>query len=312
MNTAGLSALSYFFARFIAAEYRLAEDNLAVLSAAWVSERNQEGDTCIDLHDFAGKPLFEADFGAATRSFEAPDYGEWREFLESQPWIGKAGDLAPLIFEAPRLYLGRFWHYEHRICESIRTRLETQPALDEALLKEGLERLFPTVGEADEPDWQKVACAIAVCRRLAILSGGPGTGKTTTLVKVLALLIEQNPKLRIGLAAPTGKAAARMVESIRERKQQIRVDGPISARIPDQASTLHRLLEYDGYRFRIDRDNPLVLDCLVIDEASMVDLSLMARLVDALPDRARLILLGDRDQLASVEAGNVLADLCGN
>ncbi len=312
MNEGRITALSYFFARFIAEEFRLDEDSLAVYSAALVSERNQQGDTCIDLRSFAGKPIFGADSGTTAGSLKAPGYEEWRSSLQSQSWIGSPGESAALILEAPRLYLGRFWHYEDRIRESIIERLRSEPEVDELLLRQGLARLFPGTEESEEPDWQKAACAVAVCRRLAIVSGGPGTGKTTTLVKVLALLLEQNPGMRIGLAAPTGKAAARMVESIRDRKGQIPVNPAVLARIPDQASTLHRLLEYDGYRFRVDRDNPLILDCLVIDEASMVDLPLMSRLLDALPVAARLILLGDRDQLASVEAGNVLSDLCGN
>ncbi|MGH8548373.1 MAG: exodeoxyribonuclease V subunit alpha [Methylococcales bacterium] len=312
MNQGQITPLSYFFARFIAEEYRLDEDSVVVFSAALVSERNQQGEPCIDLRSFAGEPLFDADSGTMSRLFEGLEYEDWRSLLQSQPCVGGPGEIAPLILEARRLYLGRFWHYEDRVREAILARLQSEPEIDEARLKEGLARLFPGTEESEEPDWQKAACALAVVRRLAIISGGPGTGKTTTLVKVLALLLEQNRGLRIGLAAPTGKAAARMVESIRERKQQIPVDPAIRARIPEQSSTLHRLLEYDGYRFRVDRDNPLILDCLVIDEASMVDLPLMARLLDALPSNARLILLGDRDQLASVEAGNVLADLCGN
>jgi exodeoxyribonuclease V alpha subunit len=309
MNEGAITPLSYFFARFIAAEYGLEEDSLAVCSAALVSERNQQGDACIDLRNFAGKPLFDAESGTRSRHFEAPEYEEWRSALETHSCIGRPGEIAALILEAPRLYLGRFWHYEDRVRESILEKLTGEPEIDETCLRQGLERLFPGSHGSEEPDWQKAACALAVCRRLAIISGGPGTGKTTTLVKVLALLLEQNRELRIALAAPTGKAAARMLESIRARKQQIPVDPAIRARIPDQASTLHRLLEYDGYRYRVDRDNPLVLDCLVIDEASMVDLPLTARLLDALPESARLILLGDRDQLASIEAGNVLSDL---
>lgn len=312
MNQGAITPLSYFFARFIADEYRLDEESLAVWSAALVSERNQAGDACIDLRDFAGKPVFAPDSGNAGLSIEAPEYPQWRNSLESEPCIGSPGAAGPLILEAPRLYLGRFWHYEERVRRSILERLHGEPEIDESLLRQGLRRLFPEDCESSEPDSQKTACALAVCRRFAIVSGGPGTGKTTTLVKVLALLLEQHPGLRIALAAPTGKAAARMVESIRERKQQIPVAPEIRARIPDESATLHRLLEYDGYRFRADRNNPLILDCLVIDEASMVDLPLMARLLDALPDPARLILLGDRDQLASVEAGNVLADLTGH
>jgi len=164
------------------------------------------------------------------------------------------------------------------------------------------------------PDWQRLAAAQAVRRRLAVISGGPGTGKTTTVVRLLAALLEQpgGERLAIGLAAPTGKAAARMAEAIRNAKAELPVSDAVKEALPDEARTLHRLLgsRGDSPKVRHDAAHPLALDVLVVDEASMVDLALMAKLVAALPPKARLILLGDKDQLAAVEAGAVFAELC--
>ncbi len=178
-------------------------------------------------------------------------------------------------------------------------------------MRADLTTLFPS--HEDVPDWQRIAAATAVLRRLCVISGGPGTGKTTTVIRILALLLAQQPEIRIALAAPTGKAAARMQEAIRAAKDRVALPDAVRARIPDEASTIHRLLgaRPGSSRLRHDRSRPLALDALVVDEASMVDLALMAKLVAALPTAARLVVLGDRDQLASVEAGAVLADLCG-
>ncbi|MCK6262539.1 exodeoxyribonuclease V subunit alpha [Vibrio sp. ZSDE26] len=165
-------------------------------------------------------------------------------------------------------------------------------------------------------NWQKVAAAVALTRRFAVISGGPGTGKTTTVTKLLAALISQSeqegaaPTIR--LVAPTGKAAARLTESIGQAITELAVSPDLKAQIPTQASTIHRLLGAlpNSAEFRHNKANPLHLDILVIDEASMVDLPMMYKVVNALPDHARLILLGDKDQLASVEAGSVLGDIC--
>ncbi len=165
-------------------------------------------------------------------------------------------------------------------------------------------------------NWQKVAAAVALSRRFAVISGGPGTGKTTTVAKLLSAMVEQSLNLgktpTIKLVAPTGKAAARLTESIGKAIDQLPVEPIVKENIPTESSTLHRLLGAIPNRaeFRHHRRNPLHLDILVVDEASMVDLSMMYKLVDALPPHARLILLGDKDQLASVEAGAVLGDIC--
>ncbi len=312
MDTGGLPPLAYYFARFVARGCGVDEDGLLARSAALVSLRNLQGDVCVDLAQYAGRPLFGDDDEASRELPRAPALGEWLEALAAATWVGRPGISAPLILDNHRLYLGKYWQYEQTVAEALRERLESVAALDAARLADGLRRLFRDAQDG-ATDWQKVAAAIAVSRRFAVISGGPGTGKTTTVVKVLALLLEQDPRLHIALAAPTGKAAARLTEAIRGGKGCVDAAAGVLAGIPEEASTLHRLLGAGfGSGFRHNRDNPLVLDCLVVDEASMIDLPLMARLLEALPAQTRLILLGDRDQLASVEAGNVLGDITGH
>ncbi|WP_084173270.1 exodeoxyribonuclease V subunit alpha [Modicisalibacter zincidurans] len=260
-----------------------------------------------------------------------------------------------------RLYLRRYWQYEQDIRRQISAKLaanesdaggsahdpignkfpptkpghhpDSQPAASRgselvrdasaAQLRQALDALFPGDIRAPGPDWQKIACALAARAHFAVITGGPGTGKTTTVVKLLALLQSQQlahtqRALRIRLAAPTGKAAARLNESIAGQVGGLRLDGvsddpeALKRQIPTEVTTLHRLLgsRPDTRHFRHHTGNPLALDVLVIDEASMVDIEMMAAVLGALPPRARLILLGDKDQLASVEAGAVLGDLC--
>ncbi len=181
---------------------------------------------------------------------------------------------------------------------------------------EGLSELDILVTKQVCADWQKIAASIALTRKLAVISGGPGTGKTTTVTKLLLALAAQakhnNEQPIIKLAAPTGKAAARLTESVGKALASIHFDESLKAVVPTESSTIHRLLGAipNSVKFQHDRSNPLKVDVLVIDEASMVDLSMMYRIIEALPDNARLILLGDKDQLSSVEAGSVLGDIC--
>lgn len=224
----------------------------------------------------------------------------------------------------PRLYLARYYFYEQGVYQHIRQRL--MPAMShEALiasLKQPLKQLFPDASAGDSGaaagdviDWQNIAAASACVMPFAVITGGPGTGKTTTVTKLLSALLSLNPSMHIALAAPTGKAAARMTESIRGAKiresQNSEGTGLAHAElIPDDSFTLHRLLGWTPRGYRYNRHHPLPYDCVVVDEASMIDLPMMHHLMSALSADARLILLGDRDQLASVEAGSVLADLC--
>ncbi|HVL55410.1 MAG TPA: exodeoxyribonuclease V subunit alpha [Burkholderiaceae bacterium] len=222
---------------------------------------------------------------------------------------------APMVLDGERLYLHRYFDLERRLARQLARRAAPAPAAaDPALLRAMLERVFDRARAAppDGADWQKIAAALALRNKLTIVSGGPGTGKTTTVVAMLACLVAAQPRARIGLAAPTGKAAARMQDAVRRQAQSL--PPQIAERLPAESHTVHRLLGVlpDGRRFRHGPDNRLPLDALVVDEASMLDLALATRLLEALPDDARLILLGDRDQLAAVEAGAVFAELCAS
>lgn len=311
-----LRSVDYQFARRMAA-LAGGEDPLLLLAAALVSHRVGEGDVCLDLASCAAYPVFGFE-GPAGRVIPPPA-DQWASALRRCPLVGRPGERAPLILDqGGRLYLGRYWHFEQVLAEALAGRAGTWvPGVDLDLLRRGLERLFPP---SDGPDWQRVAAAVAVLRPFCVISGGPGTGKTRTVTSILSLLLEQAllqqgdaAAPRIALAAPTGKAAARLTESIRQAKVGLPLDPGIAGVIPDEAQTLHRLLGFRPGRAnpRHGPEDPLHLDLLVVDEASMVDLPLMARLLQALPPRARLILLGDKDQLASVEAGMVLGDICG-
>jgi exodeoxyribonuclease V alpha subunit len=243
--------------------------------------------------------------------------------------VGEFRDYAqqPLVLHGNNLYLARYFFYERGVLTQIHQRLAQEPALKDTELTGTLTQLFgepaavnPGVagsgaaGSEAVVDWQKVAAASACIRNFAVITGGPGTGKTTTVTRLLSALLSQNPQMSIALAAPTGKAAARMTESIRGAKLRAQQSGentlPFAEQIPDDSYTLHRLLGWSPRGFRYNTNRHLPFDCVVVDEASMVDLPMMYHLFQALAADTRLILLGDRDQLASVEAGSVLADLC--
>ncbi|MGH8465873.1 MAG: exodeoxyribonuclease V subunit alpha, partial [Pseudomonas sp.] len=309
-----ISELSFYFADFVGRQCDKtsssdsgAPRDLLMLTAALLSESNQRGDVCLDLAALAGQPLFPQ------LPTLAPPLPEWRTRLLASGCAAEEGGVAPLLLSGNRLYLYRYWQAETGILAAINQRLEGDVTPDVPMLQAALVRLFPTdPAQGTGPDWQKLACALAVSKQFVVISGGPGTGKTTTVVKVLAMLLEQNPAMRLRLAAPTGKAAARMVESIREARSRLSLSPRLLDLMPGEAKTLHRLLGYLPQGFRHHRDNPLPVDCLVIDEASMIDLTLMHAVLDALPAHARVILVGDRDQLASVEAGSVLGDITGH
>ncbi len=306
-----LRAVDYHFARRMVT---LAgdDDPHLLLGAALASYRVGEGDVCVDLNGCGEFRLFQAE-GLAQR-IALPPADEWSRSLRRWPVVGRPGARAPLILDDQgRLYLGRYWHFEQVLAESLSKRVQTwSPKVDRERLRQGLDRLFPAT---EQIDWQHIATAMAVLRPFCVISGGPGTGKTRTVTSILALLTEQADGVqpRIALAAPTGKAAARLTESIRAAKVSLSLGQEVAERIPEEAVTLHRLLGFRPGRAnpRHGPDNPLHLDVLVVDEASMVDLPMMARLLQALSERTRLILLGDKDQLSSVEAGMVLGDICG-
>ncbi|MBE2294858.1 MAG: exodeoxyribonuclease V subunit alpha [Phycisphaerales bacterium] len=311
-----LSDLDIHFARFI---NRLAGDGSPELAwaAALASHATGQGDICVNLPQWLRRTLGSAGRdGVEPPPFMPPPIHDWLNTLRASPVVGRPGERRPLVLDRRgRLYLYRYWEYEWKLAENLLQRAQiVPPLLDEAQLHADLARLFPRHLQLSGPDWQKVAAAVATLKQVCVISGGPGTGKTSTVLRILALLTGQTGgrPLRIALAAPTGKAAARLRESIRAAKPSLELAAERLAQIPEEASTLHRLLGAvpNSVYFRHDPDHPLPLDVLVVDEVSMVDLALLAKTVAALPAEARLILLGDKDQLASVEAGAVLGDLC--
>ncbi|MES9970518.1 MAG: exodeoxyribonuclease V subunit alpha [Candidatus Thiodiazotropha sp.] len=295
-------------------EYLLTEaDNPSpalALAIALTSRATGDGHVCLDLNQVAGRMLFDD----PEISIQAPELAIWKAELSGSGVIGRPGEWQPLILDTRnRLYLHRYWDYEQGLGSALLQRAgSVDYELDQGATEQALGRLFPT--SQSGTDWQRLAVATAILRPLTIISGGPGTGKTTTVLRLLALLRQQpgGEALRIALTAPTGMAAARLQQAIQQAKGSVPLTQQQLAAIPEQASTLHRLLGVNrfGTGFRHHRDNPLLLDVVIVDEASMVDVALMTKLLQAMPESARLVLLGDRDQLASVEAGSVMGDLC--
>ncbi|WP_211276970.1 exodeoxyribonuclease V subunit alpha [Tamilnaduibacter salinus] len=313
---------------------------LTMLAVALVSHQVGRGHVCLDLSGLvAGRAddvlALPPEAAGVSDGVPAPSSvlagvseADWQAALTAVPSvIGTGEGRTPLVLAANRLYLRRYWQYEQTIAAGIRSRLTPVEDLADPegaaarALAATLGTLFHT--PTDSLDWQRLACGLAARTLFSIITGGPGTGKTTTVLRLLAALqsVEQAttgaPGLRIRLAAPTGKAAARLGDSIVGKRDELREVGlpggdALVDSLPDRVTTLHRLLgSRPGTRqFRHNRDHPLPLDVLVIDEASMVDVEMMACVFDALPPSARIILLGDKDQLASVDAGAVLGDLC--
>jgi len=282
------------------------------LAAALISNYTQKKHICLDLNSIAGKPIVNNE--DTVEPLVCPDIDDWLKTLKASPVVGRPGEFKPLILDdKSRLYLYRYRQYETEIAESLRKRAEenVKPA-NLHNLKEGFTQLFPASNNKTV-DWQKVAALTAVVKKLCIITGGPGTGKTATVARILALLLNQDNSLKIALAAPTGKACVRMQESIRDSKMTFECSERLKDLIPEKAVTIHRLLRSipNSPYFRYNEDNLLPYDVVVVDEASMVDLALMAKLLMAVSAEAQLILLGDKNQLASVEAGAVLGDICG-
>lgn len=286
-----LTRLDNAFAKFLN-DAQPSSDERHNRLAAMTSLQFGRGHACLDL------ALLSAELRAAARTI---------------PWA--AGANSPLVLDDSRLYLRRNWNAEQSIKTAIRARLQ-QSCPEPENLATSLDKLFPpTSGSSDSdtqaPDWQKIACALATRAPLTLITGGPGTGKTTTVVRLVALLqsdaVRKGTPMRIALAAPTGKAAARLGQSIANAVNLL-PDG-MQDHIPVKAVTLHKLLQIRPTQAH-ESTPELAVDLVIVDEASMIDLDMMARLLAAVPLTASLVLLGDKDQLASVEAGAVMGQLC--
>ena len=328
-----LRRLSGAFARFIGS-VGAASPGLT-LACVLLSELEGRGHSCLMLDELVDDPVALMGWSVEQwRALAGACAGQpktvkaWRALLSGASQVWQAGELSfeqPLVLDGERLYLRRYWRDETLVAASIaaRARAPAHLAVDAGQVRAWLDILFGShdAGDADGPNWQKLACAIALRGSVSIITGGPGTGKTYTVARLLALLFAVAPDAggqRIALAAPTGKAAARLKQSI--DKALAELADKVGDQLPlreltsrmGAARTLHSLLgaRPDTRAFAHNRANPLDVDVLIVDEASMVHLEMMAALLDALPAGAMLVLLGDKDQLASVEAGAVLGDLC--
>ncbi|WP_455845544.1 exodeoxyribonuclease V subunit alpha [Pantoea agglomerans] len=301
-----LRSLDVQFAQLLADD----EQPARLLLAACLSAEAGDGHVCLPLSQLSRDNLFKGRHAELAQAIwqVAGEPQDWPAILGGWSALSRSDQAAPIVLSEDRLYLHRLWHNEGQVARFFQSQSTAQPFAPEQV-REVLDQLF-----GSEPDnWQKIAAAVALTQKTAVISGGPGTGKTTTVAKLLAALIRlSDGALRIQLAAPTGKAAARLTESLGKALQKLPVSEAERQRFPAEATTLHRLLgaQPETQRLRYHAGNPLHLDVLVVDEASMVDLGMMANLIAALPAQARVVFLGDRDQLASVEAGAVLGDIC--
>jgi exodeoxyribonuclease V alpha subunit len=287
-----------------------------LLAAALASRQTRLGHVCADLHALAGQRIELAETDEDT-SREWPELEEWLSDLRSSAIVSDGSRPTPLVLVGRRLYLFRYWEHERVLAETLERMTGTATAAPSATAVGLVNRLLPP-RPLDGIDWQRFAAELALLQRVCIVSGGPGTGKTSTVVKLCAAVVAQaldggSRAPRVLLLAPTGKAAARLVDAVKRAKSRLECTDEVLAAIPEAASTIHRALKPvrgSSTQFEHDGRRPLPAELVVVDECSMVDVALMRRLIEATPRDARLILLGDANQLASVEAGAVFADIC--
>lgn len=290
---------------------RLADtrDPWVALAGGLVSRASAEGDACLDLAFISehGIQFAETDQNIPL----GISLDQWRHILSASSVVGHKDDNTPMILEGNRLYLQRYWNYENLVADTIQNRCQSLTSET----GQSMAKTTPAqpMGEGDSEQLRAVRAALN--QRFTVITGGPGTGKTTTIAKIILVLYHLKPAKRphIVLAAPTGKAAARMQEALDSTFKVLLRDDPVQLPVDRlKSQTLHRLLGAvpGKTRYRYHQENPLPADVIIVDEASMIDLALMAKLMQAVSPSAKLILVGDKDQLASVEAGSVMGDIC--
>ncbi len=301
------------------------DDQISKTAAYAVSKKLAEGHTCINIEKY-NNAIRENALNTEDNIQESNREIDMNGLLKSKWVTNNLENIQPFVLSDGNLYLHRYYSYETEIIEQIRRFIESENQCSGErtnLLKkhtEFINQLFTnhTVNEqlstAENINWQLVAAITSLLKNFSIITGGPGTGKTTTVAKILAVLFTLNPKLKVALAAPTGKAAARMKESLLGAKDSLTgLSTELKKNFGEmEASTIHRLLGYlkNSPYFKYNSDNLLNYDVVIVDESSMIGASLMAKLLTAVKPSARIILLGDKDQLASVEAGSIFGDIC--
>jgi exodeoxyribonuclease V alpha subunit len=313
----GIEAIDPILAGELAAAIGHADDELLFYSIMALTHALRAGHSCLQIEALAGHHHWRAQEQGGKSGYPFPPLEQWLDHLNQFPLSPENNQ--PLVFELNRLYLRRYWQFEQEVAEHLRRMMDAPPTISITEGQQVLTQLFPRPTPVDEEpviDWQHLAVANALGRAFSIIAGGPGTGKTYTITKLLIALqhLHQIAPLTIALVAPTGKAAQRLTESIQKAKAnmlQNGIDPALLTQVPEQAATLHRLLGVRAHspNFRHNQHHPLEVDLVLVDEVSMIDLPLMARLLRALKPEARLLLIGDADQLPSVAAGSILADL---
>lgn len=318
--------IDFHFASFVSR--RAGGDDNIFLAAALASHATISGKhVCIDLEELSGdlndyfRDLtgYDRESAARIRSLAARVRipGDFRSRLEASPAVSHPGGGEALVLDGSRLYLQRYWCYEQRLGRRIRELASRPPSgtLPQPGALAGLSARFSAFAMENpgELNYQELAAFAALRNPFTVISGGPGTGKTTVVAAIIAMSLMLDPECRVALCAPTGKAQARLRQAVRDESKHLNCPDSVLERLMElEAFTVHRLLrvKYGIPHFRHNAANPLPYDLIVVDESSMVPLTLMAKLLDAVSGNAKVVLLGDKDQLASVESGAVLNDIC--
>jgi exodeoxyribonuclease V alpha subunit len=305
--------MDYHFGRFIARKEEESGNDIkrdvVELAAALISRQVSNGHICFSAQDFNN---FIVDCPDNLK--DLPSWDEMVGALKKCKSCSFGNKITPLVFDGKRFYLHRYWNYENRLAQAV-LRMSKEESRYKDQIAEIEKNLSYMGGESDIDEGQHDAARNAFLNRFSVITGGPGTGKTTVVAKIIAALWKVSQNEKIVLAAPTGKAASRMNEALKNTVERMKdkIDEDVKEKILSlNGTSIHRLLGWTNKPgvFKHNGENPLDADLVIVDEASMIDLSLMSKLADAIPDKASLVLLGDKDQLASVEAGNVLGDIC--
>jgi exodeoxyribonuclease V alpha subunit len=307
-----ISAVEVEFVRFLATVHSSVKGEVLWAASACIhAQRN--GHICLDFNKWDDKWLF----GDKKSNIKITDSlkTEWLSGLKESPIVSNGNELQPLVLESERLYLHRFWSFEEELCHWLNQKSSpTHDVSDQA--KKIMQSLLAPSGDLFETNWQHVAVQLSFLKDLVIISGGPGTGKTFTVLNIIAAHVlahsTEGEEYRIALAAPTGKAARRLDESIEAGKANLPEHIQAEFNLTGSAQTVHKLLgsDFRGSSFSFNEENLLPYDLVVIDEASMLDIHMWVHLIRAIGANTKLVILGDKDQLASVEAGSILGDIC--
>lgn len=306
-----ISALEVEFTRFLLQISPEENENVLLAAAACVYAQSN-GHVCLDFQKWDDEFLFNEP-GTDIKITERLK-SDCISALEKSVLVSSGKELQPLALEGERLYLHRFWKFEEELTEWINKKSSVLNDIAEEE-KKALRSLLVPKGVLFETNWQHLAVMLSFMKDLVVISGGPGTGKTYTVLNIIAAhkIANAGKSYRIALAAPTGKAARRLMDSIEEGKEKLSKEHQSEIDISDSALTVHKLLgaNFRGSQFKYNEQNKLPYDMVVIDEASMLDITMWVRLIRAIGITTKLVVLGDKDQLASVEAGSILGDICG-